>query len=75
MCYTQVVSGGNGGGPKQSIHLFNSVQFSRSHQMLHLRCMHFPVDKTYLNNGNVSVESVNYMHADVSRVNYRDVCN
>ena len=49
--------------------------FVKSHQMLRLRCMHFSVGKTYLNNGNISVEPVNYMHVDVSRVKYRDVCN
>ena len=49
--------------------------FVKSHQMLYLRCTHFPAGKIYLNNGNVSVESVNYMHVDVPRVKYRGVCN
>lgn len=53
-------------------HVYASV---KSHQVLPLRCTHFPVGKIYLKNGNISVESVNYMHAKVSRVKCTDACN
>ena len=50
--------------------------FVKPHQMVCLRCMRFLVYKIYLKNRNItSIEPVNYMHGEVSRIKYRNIYN